>query len=242
MTTPAAPPRSDGRLVAELDHVHKSYQEGGRQRQVLAGADLELRQGERVALLGRSGSGKSTLLNLIAGLDQADAGRVLVDTIDLTRASDQQRTLLRRRRVGFIYQSFNLIPTLTVAENIALPLELNAWQSADARQRTTQLLAEVGLAERAASYPHQLSGGEQQRVAICRALSIRPPIVLADEPTGNLDSTTGRHVLEMLATLSVEQEATLLLVTHSREVARSADRLLMLQDGRIVADQGEVAW
>jgi putative ABC transport system ATP-binding protein len=186
-------------------------------------------------LLGRSGSGKSTLLNLISGIDLPTAGDVIIGEHCLTRLSEQQRTLFRRAHIGFVFQFYNLIPTLTVEENLLLPLELTGHSGPAAEQQARHFLEQVGLPDRAASYPDRLSGGEQQRVAICRALIHRPLLLLADEPTGNLDAETGAQVMELLIRLSRETQMTTLMVTHSQEIARSADRVLMIQDGQLVA-------
>jgi putative ABC transport system ATP-binding protein len=220
----------------------KTYQDGRFRHPVLRGVDLEVAAGERVALLGRSGSGKSTLLNLLAGIDRPDAGTLEVAGLALPALPERQRTLFRRRQVGFVYQFFNLIPTLTVRENLRLPLELNRWPEARSTARVAELLAALGLEDRAGAFPDHLSGGEQQRVAVARALVHDPPLVLADEPTGNLDAGNGRQVLDLLGRLTRDAGHTLVLVTHSREVAAGADRILVLQDGRLGGDAGELTW
>jgi putative ABC transport system ATP-binding protein len=220
--------------LARLDAVHKSFPEAGGERVVLAGASLELRPGELVVLLGRSGSGKSTLLHLLAGLDVPDRGRVLLGGEDLAHLSDAARTRLRRDRLGFVFQFFNLVPTLTVEENLLLPLELAGRLDRRGRERARALLGEVGLADRARQFPDRLSGGEQQRVAIARALVHEPDLVLADEPTGNLDLDTGLAVIELLDRLTRRAGKALFMVTHGREVLGVADRLLTLDHGRIV--------
>ncbi len=184
-------------------------------------------------LLGRSGSGKSTLLNLIGGIDSPTSGEVLIDGLSLGALSEQDRTLFRRRYAGFVFQSFNLIPTLTVEENLLLPLELNGVTGRDAHDRALRQLEVLGLAARRASYPDRLSGGEQQRVAIARALVHDPVLVLADEPTGNLDLETGRSVVAALDRATRAAGKTLIMVTHSREVAGQADRVLSLSNGRL---------
>ncbi|MGZ8244981.1 ABC transporter ATP-binding protein, partial [Methylomagnum sp.] len=181
----------------QLRDLHYGYREGGREHPILRGAHAEFRRGEFVALFGRSGSGKTSLLNLLGGLDVPSGGEVLIDGVALNRLDEQRRTLFRRRHIGFVYQFFNLLPTLTVAENILLPLELNAAPPA-ARQAALALLDEIGLGERATTYPDRLSGGEQQRVALVRALAHDPALILADEPTGNLDDRTGAEVLDLL--------------------------------------------
>jgi len=223
-----------GAPVVELLDVRKSYVEAGRTRVVLDGASGSIRAGELVVLLGRSGSGKSTLLNLIAGIDRPDSGTIRLDGHDLTRLSDDRRTCLRRDRIGFIFQFFNLVPTLTVEENLFLPLELARRSGAAERARALDLLAEVGLGDRRRQFPDRLSGGEQQRVAIARALAADPALVLADEPTGNLDLETGLEVIEILDRLTRRAGKTLLMVTHGREVMGIADRVLALEHGRLV--------
>jgi putative ABC transport system ATP-binding protein len=200
---------------------------------VLDGVDLDIRRGETVALRGRSGSGKSTLLNLIGGIDAPDAGSVTVAGIDLTRLAERERTLFRRKHIGFIYQSFNLVSTLNVADNIRLVLELNKVPAAQASARIAELLASVGLANRAESYPDVLSGGEQQRVAIARALAHEPAVLLADEPTGNLDEASAEGVLGLLDKLVRDSSHTMLIATHSQHVASLCDRVLELHNGRL---------
>lgn len=206
-----------------------AYREADRRREVLHDIELEVRAGECVALVGRSGSGKSTLLNLIGGIDTPQRGEIIIDGQDLTRMTERERTLFRRRHIGFVYQFFNLLPTLTVLENLLLPLQLNRLPAG----RADTLLDSVGLADRASDFPDRLSGGEQQRVAIARALVHGPGLILADEPTGNLDETTGRQVLALLLGMVRENGGRLLLVTHAREVAALADRTLVLADGRL---------
>ena len=223
-----------------LAGLGRSYREGEELHPVLRRADAEVMPGESVALLGRSGSGKSTLLNLIAGIDRPDAGEVIVAGVPVSRLDEPELTLFRRRHIGFVYQFFNLIPTLTARENVALPLELN--QVEDAAARVVGMLEAVGLAERSNAYPDQLSGGEQQRVAVARALVHRPPLVLADEPTGNLDQETGERVLDLMLGLVREAGCSLVLVTHSLAVARRADRLLTLAGGALTEQGAELAW
>lgn len=216
--------------LLRLSRVCWGYREAGVWREVLKNADLEVRAGEQIALLGPSGCGKSTLLHLIGGLDTPSAGSILFDGVDLAELGEPARSLWRRRQVGFIYQFFNLIPTLTVLENILLPLELNGIGEKAGRETALGLLAEVGLVERAGTYPDRLSGGEQQRIAIVRALAHQPSVVLADEPTGNLDMATGKVVLDLLDRLVRAQGRTMILVTHSAEVASRADRTIRLAD------------
>ncbi|MCC6669591.1 MAG: ABC transporter ATP-binding protein [Planctomycetes bacterium] len=223
-------------MAVRLRGVTKSYREGERTRVVLARLDLDVAQGETVVLLGRSGSGKSTLLNLIAGIDRPDAGTVHVAGTELAALDETARTLFRRRHVGFVFQFFNLIPTLTVLENLLLPLELNRRGGPAALAHARELLAEVGLGDRAASYADVLSGGEQQRLALARALVHEPELVLADEPTGNLDEHTGADVLRLLQRLVRARGRTLLLVTHSREPLAMADRIHRLHEGVLVAE------
>ena len=218
----------------QLKSLSKSYQEGDQTRLVLDNLNASLKQGELVAILGKSGSGKSTLLNLISGIDRADRGSVCIAGEDLTEMDERSRTLFRREKIGFIFQFFNLIPTLTVLENISLPAELNGASPNDARRRGCRLLDEVGLLERADTFPERLSGGEQQRVAIARALINDPLLLLADEPTGNLDEETGKDVLRLLDQLTRQAGKNMILVTHSREAAAIADRVLELHEGRLI--------
>ncbi|HKJ21942.1 MAG TPA: ABC transporter ATP-binding protein [Gammaproteobacteria bacterium] len=217
----------------ELRDISKLYHEGAGERLVLDGLSLELAHGETVAMLGRSGSGKSTVLNIISGIDAPSGGEVIIDGTRLNRLSEQQRTLFRRRHIGLVFQFFNLIPTLTVAENLLLPLELNGTVGAEQRSLMHTLLERTGMAGREASYPDTLSGGEQQRVAISRAVIHRPRLLLADEPTGNLDEETGRRILALLREMAQTASTTMLLVTHSEAVARNADRVVTLSEGRL---------
>lgn len=226
-------PSPHSRTFLQLCQLRKSYPEGNLERAVLAGVDAEIASGEIVALLGRSGSGKSTLLNLIAGIDLPSSGSVWAEGTNLSSLSERERTQFRRRHVGFVFQAFNLIPTLTVAENLQLPLELNG-NGSSAFSRIPELLSKLGLAERAETFPDRLSGGEQQRVAIARALVHQPRLLLADEPTGNLDAQTSAEVLALLQTLVREQGATLIVATHSREVVAIADRVFAMESGKLV--------
>ncbi len=226
-TEPAAP-------LIELHQVTKSYDEGESRRLVLDRVDARVEEGEMVVLLGRSGSGKSTLLNLVSGIDPPDSGRVMVGGHDLGALSERRRTLFRRDAIGFIFQFFNLIPTLTVEENLLLPLELQGKVADADRRRARDLLAEVGLGDRGQTFPDRLSGGEQQRVAVARALAHDPLLVLADEPTGNLDADIGEQVLDLLDRLTRQAGKTLVMVTHSRSVADLADRVLRIQDHKLV--------
>jgi putative ABC transport system ATP-binding protein len=205
---------------------------GGRTVTILDGVSLEVAPGEVVAITGPSGSGKSTLLGLIAGLDTPSAGSISVDGVEVTALGEAELARFRRRTIGFVFQSYHLIPTLTAAENVAVPLELAGATGALGTAR--RLLAEVGLAERGHHYPAQLSGGEQQRVAIARAVALAPPLLLADEPTGNLDSATGAQIIDLLLALNRERGSTLLLVTHDAALAGRAGRAIALRDGRVV--------
>ena len=216
-----------------VDRLRKVYQSRGASQPVFDALSFTLARSEVVALLGESGSGKTTLLNLISGIDTPDAGRVLLDGMAIHGLGEPARTLLRRERIGFVFQFFNLIPTLTVEENIALPLQLLGRSPRVAREQVSRLLVETGLAGAGARYPETLSGGEQQRAAIARALVHEPALLLADEPTGNLDEKTARRIIDLLTDLVRRKGATLLLVTHSEAVSRSADRILSLRDGQV---------
>jgi putative ABC transport system ATP-binding protein len=217
-----------------LENLSKSYQEGLHTRVVLCDVSAALARGESVAILGRSGSGKSTLLNLVSGIDRADSGAIWLDGQNLTALTERERTLFRRRNIGFVFQFLNLIPTLTVWENVVLPLELKGASTEEVQRRTETVLDGVGLLERRDTFPDRLSGGEQQRVAIARALVHDPLLVLADEPTGNLDTDTGRQVMELLDRLTRQAGKNLILVTHSAEAAAYADRVLHLREGRLI--------
>ena len=216
--------------------LERRFREGEREHIVLDGIDLDIARGETVALRGRSGSGKSTLLNLIGGIDTPDSGRIRVAGVEVTALAERERTLFRRRHIGFVYQAFNLVPTLDVADNIRLVLELNGTPRSAADARIAELLDAVGLGDRAASFPDVLSGGEQQRVAIARALSHGPAVLLADEPTGNLDDQSAETVLTLLDELVRSTGGTMLIATHSNSVASSCDRVLELHNGRFDSD------
>jgi putative ABC transport system ATP-binding protein len=209
------------------------YPSGGQELTVLRDVSFEIPAGEFLAIVGPSGSGKSTLLGLLAGLDRPRSGRVILDGQDLSALTEDGRARLRGEKVGFVFQSFHLIPTLTARENVQVPLEL---RGEEARVRADELLERVGLAARAHHYPAQLSGGEQQRVALARAFSNRPRILFADEPTGNLDAATGQSVIELMDRLNRELGTTLVLVTHDTDLAGRARRMIRLMDGRVVAD------
>ncbi|MDH3810052.1 MAG: ABC transporter ATP-binding protein [Desulfuromonadales bacterium] len=220
--------------ILEICNLSKTFDEGESQRIVFRELNASIRRGEFVVLLGRSGSGKSTLLNLISGIDLPTEGEVLIGGQNLTTMTEQKRTLLRRNNIGFVFQFYNLIPTLTVIENLLLPLELKKNIEAGSKKHALQILEQVSLADRANSYPDRLSGGEQQRIAICRALIHKPLLLLADEPTGNLDVETGAEVLNLLNHLIRDNHMTTLMVTHSPEVAQLADRVMTIRDGALV--------
>jgi len=222
--------------ILEVSNLTKTLSSGASRVEILRGIDLVVPRGQYVAILGPSGSGKSTLLGLLAGLDAPTTGRILVDGQEITGLGEDQLAVVRGRKIGFVFQSYHLIPTLTAEENVLLPAEL-VGDGAGGLERARTLLGAVGLGERGHHYPVQLSGGEQQRVALARAFMTRPPLLLADEPTGNLDTANGHHVLELLLQLNREQGTTLLLVTHDQELAANADRQILLRDGRIVADE-----
>jgi putative ABC transport system ATP-binding protein len=222
------------RPLLEVTGLSRAYREGEAERWVLRDVNATIRRGELAVLVGRSGSGKSTLLNLVSGIDLPTRGEVVIDGTPVTRLSERERTLFRRRHIGFVFQSFNLIPTLTVEENLRLPLELNGRAAAKDVEQVLELLEAVGLADRAGDFPDRLSGGEQQRVAVARALAHDPLLVLADEPTGNLDLESGRQVLDLLDRLTRRAGKTMLMVTHSPEVVGVADRILAIEAGRLV--------
>ncbi|MCA8953767.1 MAG: ABC transporter ATP-binding protein [Planctomycetes bacterium] len=226
--------------IVSLRAVHKAVREGGAERTVLRAVDLEVARGEAVAVLGRSGSGKSTLLNLIAGIDDADGGDITTVGLDVRNADERARAELRTRHLGFVFQSFHLLPTLTVAENVALPLELGGIALRAAMDRAAEVLGLVGLADRAGSWPEVLSGGEQQRVAVARALASRPALLLCDEPTGNLDDVAAATVLALVERLRREQGCAVILVTHSQRAAAICDRVLWLDGGALDSRGAEV--
>jgi putative ABC transport system ATP-binding protein len=227
-----------GDELIRLVNISKRYPQGDGERVVLDRASALIRLGEFVVIRGRSGSGKTTLLNLIAGLDVPSEGQILMDGVDLASMSDRGRTLFRRRNIGIVFQFFNLIPTLSVLENVLLPAELAGGAGRSTRLEANALLGQVGLDGRETDAPDQLSGGEQQRVAIARALLQGPRLVLADEPTGNLDRATGERVLELLVGLTKQMGKTLVVVTHSRSIAASADRVLMIDGGQLAGASG----
>ncbi|MCZ2077434.1 MAG: ABC transporter ATP-binding protein [Bryobacterales bacterium] len=214
----------------------KTIDSGAHTVEILRGINLEIPRGQFVAIMGPSGSGKSTLLGLLAGLDTATSGRVVIDGNDITGLEEDELARIRGRKIGFVFQSYHLIPTLTAEENVLLPLEL-AGENHTGVERAGELLGKVGLLDRRDHYPVQLSGGEQQRVALARAFVLRPPIIMADEPTGNLDTANGRMVLDLLIGLNRREETTLVLVTHDQEISARADRRVLLRDGVIAADE-----
>jgi len=222
--------------VIQLTGVSKSYGVG-KLVQAVSGINLEIGPAERVAVMGPSGSGKSTLLNLICGLDEPTSGSVKVDGMELSNLTDDARTRLRREKIGMIFQTFNLLPTLTALENVAFPLRLQGLARKEAEQRAAAMLEHVGLSDRATHRPDELSGGERQRVAIARALIFRPPLLLGDEPTGNLDSASGEEILRLLDRLQQEYGSTLLMVTHNAQAASYCNRIITLHDGQIVQDE-----
>ncbi|MBL8186645.1 MAG: ABC transporter ATP-binding protein [Acidobacteria bacterium] len=208
----------DGKVVYALDHV-----------------SLRIERGERVAVMGPSGSGKSTLLNLVCGLDEPTTGEVRIDGQNIASLNDDARTRLRREKIGMVFQTFNLLPTLTAQENVALPLRLSGISKKEADTRAAAMLGKVGLGHRTTHRPDQMSGGERQRIAIARALIFQPPVLLADEPTGNLDSKTGEEILALLDDLHREFNTTILMVTHNEEAASHCDRVIRLRDGKVVS-------
>jgi len=217
-------------------NLEQTYSSGGRPLTVLNSIELSIERESFTAIVGPSGSGKTTLLGLLAGLDRPSAGSVSIDGTDLTALTEDERARFRARNIGFVFQQFQLIPTLTALENVLVPLELAGEHGAHTRARAEELLARVGLADRSHHYPAQLSGGEQQRVALARAFANNPKLLFADEPTGNLDAETGQRIIEMIIGLNQEQHTTLVLVTHDAELAARAHRVVRLAGGRIVAD------
>jgi putative ABC transport system ATP-binding protein len=223
--------------IVRIENLSKDYVEGEQTRAILRGANASFTEGEFVAIRGRSGSGKSTLLNLLAGIDSPTSGDIYINDVCVTRLRPRDRTLFRRDNIGFVFQFFNLIPTLTVLENVLLPAELaGARLGNGTTSRALELLGRVGLADRRAVFPDKLSGGEQQRVAIARALVQNPRLVLADEPTGNLDDATGKTVMALLSEMTHQAGKTLIMVTHSRKMAALADRVLTIEEGKIVQE------
>jgi putative ABC transport system ATP-binding protein len=229
------PPSDRQTDIIRVDRLSKSISNGSNRVEILRDVSFTVPRGQFVAIMGASGSGKSTLLGLLAGLDTVTSGRVIIDGLEIQDLSEDELARVRGRKIGFVFQSYQLVPTLTAEENVLLPAELSG-QAADARKRVKDLLDRVGLADRAHHYPVQLSGGEQQRIALARAFITEPPLLMADEPTGNLDSANGAQVLELLLRLNREQKTTLFLVTHDAQLASYADRIITLRDGRVLSD------
>jgi putative ABC transport system ATP-binding protein len=222
--------------VIEVRKLWKVIENPPRRVEILRDVSFSVPRGQFVAIMGASGSGKSTLLGLMAGLDTVTSGTVSLDGVDITHLREDALAQVRGRKIGFVFQSYQLVPTLTAEENVLLPAELSGVNG-QPRRRAEELLERVGLTDRAQHYPVQLSGGEQQRVALARAFMTQPPILMADEPTGNLDSANGRHVLDLLLQLNREEKTTLILVTHDRNLAEYADRIITLRDGQILTDE-----
>ncbi|HEY3456255.1 MAG TPA: ABC transporter ATP-binding protein [Bryobacteraceae bacterium] len=220
----------------EVRQLFKTIENSASRVEILRDVSFSVPRGQFLAIMGASGSGKSTLLGLLAGLDTATSGAIVLDGTDITHLKEDALARLRGQKIGFVFQSYQLVPTLTAEENVLLPAELSGFNG-QSRERAHALLERVGLADRMGHYPVQLSGGEQQRVALARAFMTRPPILMADEPTGNLDSANGRHVLDLLVELNREESTTLVLVTHDRKLAEHADRILTLGDGRVLSDE-----
>ncbi|MDD4923610.1 MAG: ABC transporter ATP-binding protein [Dehalococcoidales bacterium] len=223
--------------MIKLENITKEYRMGEDIVHAVSGISLEIEEGEFVALVGPSGSGKSTMMHIIGGLDTPTSGRVVVDGQDLSRANDKELSRYRNEKIGFVFQAFNLHPTYTATENVALPLIFSGISQSKRMKMAAEALETVGLAERASHRPNQLSGGEKQRVSIARALVTQPKILLADEPTGNLDSKNGKHVMELLSQLNKEKGITLIIVTHDMEIAAVAGRIIKMRDGQIVEDE-----
>jgi putative ABC transport system ATP-binding protein len=222
--------------VLEAQNLKRTYQTGAWCVDAVRGVDLRVEQGAFVAIMGPSGSGKSTLLYMLGGIETPTSGKVLLEGTDLAVLSDEERTLIRRRRIGFVFQSFNLLPTLTAEENVLLPLRLDGVSLAESRRRAAAMLDVVGLSQRGTHFPDMLSGGEQQRVAVARSLVIEPAILLADEPTGNLDSKAGGQITSLLRGLVDRRQQTVVIVTHDPTVAAAADRIVHLRDGLVESD------
>src|ERR1700680_1722034 len=227
--------------ILQATGLTKTIDTGTHRVEILRGIDLELPAGQFIAIMGASGSGKSTLLGLLAGLDTPTAGKVIIDGVDITGLNEDKLALVRGRKIGFVFQSYQLIPTLTAEENVLLPHELTGGDVSTGLVRARELLKSVGLEDRMDHYPVQLSGGEQQRVALARAFMVKPPILMADEPTGNLDSVNGAHVLDLLISLNQRESTTLVLVTHDTVLSSRADRRITLSDGKVVADEMQPA-
>ncbi|WP_322791423.1 ABC transporter ATP-binding protein [Bellilinea sp.] len=225
----------------QLINLKKTYSEGGERRVILEGVNLTISKGETLAVVGKSGSGKTTLLNVLSGIDRLDEGEIVIGDVCLNDLNEHQRTMFRREKIGFVFQFFNLIPTLTVWQNVILPLDLNHQADRVGLERAEALLDEVGLLSRKNAYPDRLSGGEQQRVAIARALVHDPLLVLADEPTGNLDEVNSAKLLDLIDRLTRRMNKNLIMVTHSREAAAIADRVMDLRDGKLEERHAQIA-
>jgi putative ABC transport system ATP-binding protein len=224
-------------FILQAHGLTKTIDTGSHRVEILRGVDFDVPAGQFVVIMGASGSGKSTLLGLLAGLDTPTSGRIVIDGTDITGLSEDKLALVRGRKIGFVFQSYQLIPTLTAEENVLLPHELAGGDVTSGTARARELLLSVGLGDRMDHYPVQLSGGEQQRVALARAFMVKPPILMADEPTGNLDTANGAHVLDLLISLNRREGTTLVLVTHDASLTSRADRIVTVRDGKIVADE-----
>lgn len=229
---PPGPPAATA--IVEARDVHKTYDTGSVQVHALRGVHLQIRRGEMVAIMGPSGCGKTTLLNCLAGLDGIDSGQVIIDGVPLHQMNDRQKTDLRARKMGFVFQFYNLLPVLSALENVELPMLVSGMRAAEARQRAHDALAIVGLRDRGSHRPAELSGGQQQRVTIARALANQPALIWADEPTGDLDSETSGEIMDLLGRLNKENGQTFVIVTHAPEVGARADRIVRMRDGLIV--------
>jgi putative ABC transport system ATP-binding protein len=225
------------KALVKVRNLSKSYEQGGRKRQILDTLDIDIIEGEFFVLLGKSGSGKSTLLNLVSLIDKPDTGQIFIQDTEITVLNEREQTLFRRDKIGIVFQFFNLIPTLTVLENITLPQELAGVSRKVAESKAQALLERVGLGNRGASFPDKLSGGEQQRVAIARALAHEPALILADEPTGNLDEETGQSILSLLLELSRQAGKTLMMATHNPDIVPLADRVARIHDGKLMISE-----
>ena len=220
--------------LIKLNHVSKHYEEGSDNREILTDINAEIKTTEVVSFIGKSGIGKSTLLNLISGIDVCDSGDITIDGVFINKLSDTKRTLFRRKNIGFVFQFFNLVSTLTIEENIALPLKLNKFDPETTNQTVDRLLEHVGLLDRKKSFPDKLSGGEQQRIAVARALSHNPKLIIADEPTGNLDTNNSYMLMGLLVSLAKEYGTTIIIATHSDEVLKYSDRIMSIESGILI--------
>ena len=220
--------------LIKLNHVSKHYKEGSDSREILTDINAEIKTTEVVSFIGKSGIGKSTLLNLISGIDVCDSGDITIDGVFINKLSDTKRTLFRRKNIGFVFQFFNLVSTLTIEENIALPLKLNKFDPETTNQTVDRLLEHVGLLDRKKSFPDKLSGGEQQRIAVARAISHNPKLIIADEPTGNLDTNNSSMLMELLVSLAKEYGTTIIIATHSDEVLKYSDRIMSIESGILI--------